>query len=310
MSAIALFGNTSWLHNVFTYAQNMTYENADGGGDLSWRQICAAMPLANLDGSGPGEFRPATACAVTDSAIAAGRNPTPWDLLTLTHDWIASLANVEGGQGLTMAESVFQVSMFTAHQAMLTFYSPNVIERFGQSSGNLGRTIYSSPGQILYKPAMSKVSLILLSVMISLQLLGLTYLAYYIFHAPTWTITLDALATAQMGASLRQQNALGPVGSATRNDHDILNDTDGLVGTVAVGRDDEKEGSRARLAPSIRSDNGVSDIELQEVNPKGPYVHVEQQTPDKQLGLGASGPIHLVRPKFGLSRRNQDRVSV
>jgi hypothetical protein len=295
---------------VFTYAQNMTYENADGGGDLSWRQICAAMPFANLDVNGGGGFRPATACAATDSSIAAGRNPAPWDLLTLVHGWIATLAPVKGGGELNMAESVFQVSMFTAHQAMLTFYSPNVMDRPSQTSGDLGRTIYSSPGQILYKPVMSKASLILLSVLIALQLLGLTYLAYYIFHVPTWTAVLDAMATAQMGASLGQQNALAPIGSANINDHDILNDIDGLIGTVPVGRDDEKEGSQARLAPSVKSDNGVLDIELQEVNSKGPYVHVEQQTADVQLGLGASGPIQPVHPKFGLTKRNQDKASV
>jgi hypothetical protein len=276
MSAIALFGNASWLSNVISYTANMTYEDEDDRDTLSWRQICASMPFANLVVNGAGGFGPTQACARVDSSLAAGRNLRPMDLLRLIHEWIMVLAPTEGERKMDMVESLMQISLFTAHQTMLTFYSPNVMGRYGQVGGVLGRTVYSSPGQMLHKPTMSKAALIVLSILIVLQLLGLGYLAYYISYSPTWAGALNALAIAQMGASLGHRNLLPSVGTITKEDQDALSHVNGLIG--AVGREDEDEGSQTRLAPDVKSDHKALDIELQEVDTKGPYAYVEQST--------------------------------
>jgi hypothetical protein len=276
MSAIALFGNTSWLSNAITYTANMTYEDEDDRDVLSWRQICASMPFANLVVNGAGGFGPTQACARADSSLAAGRNLRSMDLLRLIHEWIMVLAPTKSERKTDMVESLLQTSLFTAHQTMLTFYSPNVMGRYGQVGGVVGRTIYSSPGQLLHKPAMSKGALIVLSILIVLQLLGLMYLAYYISFSPTWTGALDVIAIAQMGASLGHRNLLPSIGTVTAEEQNALSHVDGLIGTV--GREDEEEGSRTRLTPDVRSDHKVMDIELQEVEIKGLDMHTERPT--------------------------------
>lgn len=59
---------------------------------------------------------------------------------------------------------------------------------------------------------MSVAALVVLSVLLALQLLGLGYFTYYLYHVPTSSCELDALAMARIGASLEQRELLPPIG--------------------------------------------------------------------------------------------------
>jgi hypothetical protein len=62
-----------------------------------------------------------------------------------------------------------------------------------------------------------------------LQLIGLVYLAWYIYQVPTWTAMLDALAVVRITSSL-DKGGIPSVGSMSENDLNRLSDISGLVG--------------------------------------------------------------------------------
>jgi hypothetical protein len=223
------------------------------------------------------------------------------DLLSLTHEWIAGFAP-ETYRKMEMVEALLQISMFTANRALLTFYSPSV----SYTADWRGRTIHSSPGQMVQRPVVGKAAMIVLSVLLALQLVGLSYLAYYIYHVPTWTGALDAIAIACIGASLRDRDVLPPIGMVDEKDLDVLRNVDGLVGLVE--KKDDTVRSRRRCPSRDWSEDGASDsnIELQEVVAKGLYINVESQGSDIQLGLGASGVIRSDMKREKPNRHHQD----
>lgn len=309
MSAVALFGNTSWLNSALTYTQNMTYENAaNNRDDLGWQRICAGMPFAGLVANDADLYSTGEHCRWADEAIADGNNPKPIHLLRLMHSWIESFVPDMGSNELDMTESLLEVSMFTANRALLTFYSPETDIYNDRAGYAKGRTVYYAPGQLVQKPVVSMPAIIVLSILLAMQLIGLAYLAYYIYHIPTWSGALDAMAIARIGASLGQKDVLPPIGPVSKKDYEALKDVDGLIGIVE-SKEDDKESQR-RLASGEMESGDLSDIELQQVERKGPYVNIGQQSPDvdMQLGLGASRVIRSDSAKVGFVRRPRNII--
>ena len=98
LSAIALFGNTSWFDNVIKYTGNMTYEGAVSAGDktLSWHRMCAGMPFAGLfthsHSSRGSLFAAIKFCNLADDVMFVGRSPSQYDLLELRREWMGQFA--------------------------------------------------------------------------------------------------------------------------------------------------------------------------------------------------------------------------
>jgi|SRR5690242_268960 len=257
---MAMFGNTSWLHSAIQYSVNMTYESGSME-KLYWDRLCAGMPYGRLFGSNAGSFpNPASSCNSVEISISAGFRPNARDLLEIIHKWIEGFVPARYGKhGLTDAESLLHISLYVANRALLTFYSPNVS---GQGASTLlrfrGRVIHTSPGQAVQRPVVSVAALVVLSLLVGLQLIGLAFLAYYIYRVPTWTGALDAMAIARIGASVRQHDMLPPIGPVTQRDRDALNNVDGLVG-INHGPDNN---SRPGLTPDERSGTHSSEFEL------------------------------------------------
>jgi hypothetical protein len=112
-------------------------------------------------------------------------------------------------------EGLLQVSRFFANHALLTFNSPSVDADVEYGKWR-GRAIYSSPGRLVQKSVVSTAALVILSFLIGAQLIGLAYLAYYIYHVLTWTGALDAMAITRIGASMRDKEILPPIGGVTQ----------------------------------------------------------------------------------------------
>ncbi|KAF2826191.1 hypothetical protein CC86DRAFT_293228 [Ophiobolus disseminans] len=307
VSAIALFGNSSWVHNAISYAANMTFHDASRRLDrLPWQRICEGMPFTATYDREVGTFpNPAKQCRWAEESISAGFTPTPRDLLDVIHEWIGGFAPSGTKREMTNIEDLLHISLFAANRALLTFYSPNVDGTSGLSSSWRGRTIRSSPGHEVQKPVVSKTALIVLSILIAMQLLGLAYLAYYIYHVPTWTAALDAKAMARIGASLGRQDLLSPVGSVTQNNTDALMHVNGLIGVVE--RRDVPEESQDWRVSHDASDMEASDLEMRHVSDKGHYVDVKEQSHAVQLGLGAPGVIRSSTKSRGARQRKDKR---
>ncbi|KAH5336637.1 hypothetical protein HBI42_019520 [Parastagonospora nodorum] len=303
--AIALFGNTSWIHNAVAYTANMTWESAKDLTTVSWHQPCAGMPFG-LVRSSYSDYRTSDFCRLNHENILRGLETQQSDWLGVIHAWVRKFAPIQRDVDrnvMATVESLLQVSLFAANRALLTFYSPDVAARDETDQGYEGRIIRSSPGMKVQKPVLGKAAVIALSLVIALQLLGLTYLAYYIYHVPTWSVALDAMAIARIGVNLGNEGLLPPIGPVTAKDYDALRHVDGLIGLGGIqdGMDQTQ-----RLSPSPTSDDGSSDVELQLVETKGVYVDVEAQSPSLQLELGASGMIAARSGDSGLARRRKD----
>jgi hypothetical protein len=292
MSAIALFSNTSYFHNIVSYSENITYSTASSkNGSIGWQRLCAGMPFSSLFVAPRGTFpQPNKYCIAADLSISAGFKPTQLDLLNTRRTWIGAFKPDGVSNPMQNVEGLLQVSMFVANRALLTFYSPSIDGDEGYDKWR-GRAIYSSPGRLVQKPVVSTAALIIISLLIGAQLIGLAYLAYYIYHVPTWTGRLDAMAIARVGASLAEKDILPPIGGVTKEHIEALKDEDGLVGIVET-----QEGSelRMRATSSNTSHTDISDdVELQHLKRpgKGTYMSVDGQASPRQLGLGAPGVI-------------------
>lgn len=116
------------------------------------------------------------------------------------HDWLDGFTPQRRtqGKGMESVETLLQISTFAANKALLTFYSPQVNAQDIFASAFRGRDIMFSPGGKVQKPVLSTAALVIMTILIGLQVIGLAYLAYYILHVPTWTGALDALAMARI----------------------------------------------------------------------------------------------------------------
>ncbi|KAF2028540.1 hypothetical protein EK21DRAFT_101717 [Setomelanomma holmii] len=305
LSAMVLFGNISWLHNVISYTTNMTYQDVSSRDRSTWQRICAGMPFGALYVSDTYRLpNPAQQCRWLELSISAGFTPDPMDLQQIIHEWISAFAPLISSKELKNVETLLDISLSTAHRAFLTFYSPHVDGVQDLVTTFRGRTIYTSRGRLVQKPVVSRAAMIILSVLIGLQLVGLAYLAYYIYRVPTWTGALDAMAMAKIGASLGQQDVLPPIGINVQRNLNAMQSVDVLIGVVEAMED-----SRLQLASSNVSDAEGSDVELHHVDRKGAYVDVGAQDPVLQLGIGAPGVISS-STFTALRRRREGGVEV
>jgi hypothetical protein len=294
------------LYNAVSYAENITWEHSrDQDNLLSWQQMCAGMPFGHLFPSYEDQtpsFRTASdQCRWADESIYAGYPLQGTTLLDTIHDWLNVFSPQERSRDRESIETLFHMTLFTANRVLLTFYAPDVVS--SHRSDWRGRDILTSPGQLVQKPVVSKAALSILTILLGLQLIGLAYLTYYIYHVPTWTGALDAMAVARIGASLAEHDVLPPIGHVSKKDLDALKGVDGLIGVVPSS-EGRYAGSQTRLVPSGLRDMNESDTEMRPVGKEEPYVSVEEQGP--QLGLGAPGVITAGTRKMELVRRRNE----
>jgi hypothetical protein len=118
------------------------------------------------------------------------------------HKWLEGFVpqHTQFYHNLKSVETLLHISTFAANRALVTYYSPQ--ENRDIFSSFQGRVIQSSPGRMVQKPVVSTAALVVLSILIGLQVIGLSYLAYYIYQVPTWTHALDAMAMARIVSAL------------------------------------------------------------------------------------------------------------
>lgn len=124
MSALALFGNTSWIHAASKYAANMTYDTV-GRQTLSWQLMCAGLPFRSLFHVAISDFPEfIDMCRWDDEKIVEGYETRDRDLLDLMHAWFSGFAPQGSTGRLNTIEGLLEIGMFVSNRALLTFYSP------------------------------------------------------------------------------------------------------------------------------------------------------------------------------------------
>lgn len=96
-------------------------------------------------------------------------------------------------------------SIVLAHKAVLRAHeSMQMIIAPSKDSRPLVRDIYSSSGLSVLKPNVSFTSVIIISILISIQVAGLIVCAVYIVQVRTWTRVFNAMAIARIRAGLSE----------------------------------------------------------------------------------------------------------
>lgn len=104
------------------------------------------------------------------------------------------------------------MAMHFANQALLDIAStsyyiptmPNSTAYGGHQKSPTG--IWNVPGLEYNKPSVSAAGVIVVSVLLGLQVLGILFLMGYIYSIPTWTDTLDSLAIARIAHQLPDED--------------------------------------------------------------------------------------------------------
>lgn len=284
-SATALFGNNSFLHLVSDNATGMTpgqtlavlcehggipftqllgVDHLGNEGHLSnCRQIPTRVPFDEFEEH---------ADASIDAVIAS---------------WFGMFQETYG------AEYLLEIAMYLSNRATLNT---------AVSGTNLiyGREIFRSPGTMFIKPTMHLASVIVISIFVLLQVVGLAILVWYVNTVPTWAPSLDAMAIARIGRAMRG-GELPPIGPVSDRDREKLRGVDALVGTVDGG---------GRQGPPLREPAESGD----QTGPDRPLIDscVAGVARDLGFGLGAKGLItrDAVPEKpswFGMRRRTKGR---
>ncbi|KAL6157523.1 hypothetical protein ACJQWK_06561 [Exserohilum turcicum] len=242
-SAVTLFGNRS----LFAAANASTNATAP----LVLHQICQENRLPFSAFRSYRDYAVACEAPVDDSerVLRIMRNFTD-----------ALFSDVE------YTERYLSASIFHANEAML-------VQTAQKTAGYTARPLYTAPGIFLPKPAVSLAGTIVISMLMLLQLLGLAYLAWYIYQVPTWTGMLDALAIARITNSL-DKGDIPALGAVTARDVQRLQAVDALVGVVETGG----EGCSTGSSP------------------------VTTQRRTVELGLGASGLFSRRLTRFRVQR--------
>lgn len=158
-------------------------------------------------------------------------------------------------------EGLLKIGAFVASQALLNHYAPTTAYTLVGGGDFRGRKVYTSPGYPVLKPDVSVAAVSVITILLALQLLGLVYLAWYIYHVPSWTGSLDAMAVAHIGARLGQQNLLlSGVSGDRERDARALQKVDGLIGVV-----------------NMEGEHHGSDTELKQL--RGTSVEVDRHLP-------------------------------
>ncbi|KAK2755085.1 hypothetical protein FQN54_006614 [Arachnomyces sp. PD_36] len=220
-SAIAMFGNQSF----FYIAANSTDESHPP----PHVQICQSgnLPFSSYRGIHFSFFQ-----QYCTGAGLPGSSDHPMK------DWTDLLANwFDGFNDIQNAENALVRSMFLSNRATLT-QTVYATLPFG------ARAIYFGPGTYLPLPYKTLAGTIIVSVLLFLQVLGLAFLTYYIYHVPTWTLSLNALSVARIGATMNENGELEGLDNGYNVNEQNLTKINGLVG---LRDDDEAFTSDARI---------------------------------------------------------------
>ncbi|XXG99326.1 hypothetical protein Hte_005663 [Hypoxylon texense] len=235
VSAEVLFGNYSFLQFITDNTTALTSKQAFAAvcehGSIPFSQV------ATFDTIGE---RPSLYCFDIPHQLSGGHDDDWYDedLVSV----VTSHARIFNDTDV--AEYALTMSMYFANRAVLT---KTVL---GQNPVGQ-REIYASPGTTTTRPTMATASLVVITVLMFLQVLGLIILAWFIYSMPTWAAAFDAMEVARIGKALPDSD-LPPLGPVTLEDEMRLTKVDGLIGRNDLANVESKVGDGNAEMPSGR----------------------------------------------------------
>lgn len=277
----ALFGNTSWFHDIMRYSANMSVDTRGQAISVIPPRPCAGMPFSQSSDTNGNHSQAPHYCDRIDYDIYKGDGYAQNNIVNIRWAWLENLipssGDLAGSRPMDKIETWLKISMFVANRGVMTTYADK------------SRTIYSASGELIRKPVVSLVAMIVLSTLLGLQLLGLTFLAYYMYQTPSCAAELDALTMARIGAALHQQGVLGAFGESSLDDAEALKDVNCVIGMRSEQLDAYSSSGKGQYA-TVRGGE-VHDVEMQSFATKKPLATVDGEGSADLLGLGALGKI-------------------
>ena len=149
---------------------------------------------------------------------AQNEEPTTPDLLRAFMNWMPNFADSSS------ANAAFTLTAYAVHKRLFTPSNLDV------------NNIEAAAGRSYERPDVSNAGVVIVSLLLGLQLLGLGLLALYAQRRPVWTETLDASAVIRLGVQLAKSKDLThgstAIGLGTSKDEIIpyLDQVEGWVG--------------------------------------------------------------------------------
>ncbi|KAI1140010.1 hypothetical protein F5Y05DRAFT_376858 [Hypoxylon sp. FL0543] len=230
VSADALFGNYSLLRFITNNVTGMTpvqaYESVCEHGNIPFTQPINMV----LFGSGSESYCFNAAAKIRDTLNTTGDH--------FTYDFDEYLTVITANHARLFntteyAEYALMMSMYFANRAVLT--KTAIAEKPYDV-----REIYHSPGTIMARPSVTMPSLVIITILIFLQTIGLFIVIWLIYSVPTWAPALDAMEIARISKALAD-NDLPPLGPVAKEDEKRLTKVDGLIGVATAERIGESD---------------------------------------------------------------------
>ncbi|KAF2996042.1 hypothetical protein E8E13_002911 [Curvularia kusanoi] len=240
-SVLALFGQHSWANNVVNLTAGRSeedlYENTGPLPEGFMKPLCNAAPFASA--------YPATTGGYCLTGLYGLRRELDHSLST----WDLELS----------AQRHLSIAMYVANLATLTSHLDGNVSPW---STGTGREIYAAEGLKVWKPRMALPAQIILTIIVSVHVLGLLLLGWWIQRWPAWTRTLDSMAIARVAASL-DPSLLPPIKTVELSAREPLADIDGLVGIQREAGDahESLQTQLARVTPA--GDAPQTDVEME-----------------------------------------------
>ncbi|THU89073.1 hypothetical protein K435DRAFT_969251 [Dendrothele bispora CBS 962.96] len=244
-SAVALFGNSSFLNIASDTVYNMTSKQQLLAmcvyGNIPFTQVMSI--IANFEEYCGGVVQLAN---IVNNTQALHEERAAVQVNGLVGDWTYSIFN-----NTLYAKEALEMSMYFANEALM-------MKTVDQTFQLFGRPIYTSGGIQVFKPVVTVAGTIIVTVLVSLQLLGLGIFAWYVYSVPTWTNALDALAIARIGKEMADSD-LPPIGPVQKKDQKKLGQAQALIGLTG---DVEYENTSAVELKSLVSGKNQSAVKL------------------------------------------------
>ncbi|KAJ9156668.1 hypothetical protein NKR23_g1010 [Pleurostoma richardsiae] len=232
IAALALFGNSSF----FVAAKNATEDTMEATVDIICQQSTVPFDSYGSDFASLSTAPAKYAVDICDPTSGARLANSSYNLDQLV--W----GSLQGFSDNDTAKEMLEITMYFANEIHLT--------SIGLQDQVSGRTVYTSPGTQVSKPRRSLPGIVIISLLISLQVIALVGLAWYTASTPTWTTKLDAFALARIGARL------GPRLRDAGLDFDIGDHAGSVAALKALGKmngligiEEHEKGEERRLLP-------------------------------------------------------------
>lgn len=224
-AALAMFGNDSWFDTLNLVVADIEVANITNGTALAL--LCQMMPLGNIDTFGRDAY--------CDEARYRDEFPYYYTSSEIFSSLVRSF--FQSFRTRKLARATLNTATFYANNAILSGMndSPN------WESQDTKRMSEESD-EWMAVPVLSVPAIATISIFIALQVACIVILLVYIYSSRVWTLTLDSLAIARVGAQLSALDVFlipretGTLGTAQLNSRAAkqLDQIDGLVGSTSL----------------------------------------------------------------------------